>query len=153
MFVCFLIGNLTSFNQRPKTTKESYASQERPWILPLEVYGILVFVREDSEMLLSTGTGKNAESPTSYLGPFLQISLGSSVTKTYPGKCQHIWHKNAHAHLLRAALQWLCTRQPPGPELVLLQRRGGYWRRNSFKRHLFTFSTPVQLPVLQFPLE
>lgn len=59
---------------------------------------------------------------------FLQISLESSVTKTCPGKCQHVWHRNAHAQLL--ILHFNDYAQLCSPELLLWQRRVDYWRSN-----------------------
>lgn len=107
-----------------------------------------MFLREDSVMLLSTDTGNNVEPSALYLGPFIPISLGSSTTKSYPGKCCHVQQRNTQAPLPVSASQWLCTRQPRSPESVLLQRRAGCWRRKPSKRPLFIFSVPQHLPEL-----
>lgn len=55
-------------------------------------------------------------------------------------KMWHVQHRNAHAHVLTPALQWLCMRQPHSPELLLFQRRASYWRRETLKRLLITSS-------------
>lgn len=67
-----------------------------------------------------------------------------------PWKIWHVQHRKAHAPVLTPPLQWACMRQPHSPELLLLQRRAGYWRREPFKRLLIKFSIPQYL---QFPLE
>lgn len=69
-----------------------------------------------------------------HLGPLLQISQGSSATKTPPGKRRH-------------------ARQPGSPELFLLRRRAARWGKKPLQRLLCPFATAQQQPVLQFPLE
>lgn len=89
----------------------------------LEVCGVLVFVRENSRDSWP-GTGKNVEILALYLGPFLQISLGSCATQTHPGKRGMLstgTHRPMSLHLLfndyasdnHAALNYSCAKGEP----------------------------------------
>lgn len=110
---------------------------------------------EKTLTLLSTDTGKNVEPPALYLDPFIPISL---LWKLHHQKlswkmlsCSAEEHTSPPPCGLGSLHLWLRTRQLRSPELLLLQRRVGYWRRKPPKRLLFIFSVPQHLPELQFP--